>query len=425
MSKHILTGFGFGPIQAGLFIKEAFQTGNFSRLVVAEIDTPLVNAVKENKGSYYVNIAKADGIETLKIDNIELLNPNVPQDRQTLLQALAQSTEITTCLPSVNSYESGGDNSVTSLIARALKNRTTKATIIYTAENNNHAAQILKKAVMKKAGTPPQESVQFLNTVIGKMSRVVTDKAEVKELKLKTIAPGIERAFLVEQFNRILVSKTRIPDFKPGIDIFIEKDDLMPFEEAKLYGHNAIHSLMGFIGALKGYTKMTELANDPAVMQIGRAAYSKEYGAALIKKYSHLGDELFTDSGFKDYTENLLTRMTNPFLGDTVARVVRDIPRKLEMSGRIFGTMQLVLQYGLEPKNMSLGAIAGIALLLQKADDYNLPHDLKIEKWQNLDNAKIEKIINWLWSDQSNQYTPQIIKHTQSAQNQLKTLINE
>ena len=425
MSEHILTGFGFGPIQAGLFIKEAFQSGHFTRLIVAEIDANLVDAVKANNGSYYINIAKADSIETLKIDNVELLNPNVPADKQILLQALAQSTEITTSLPSVNFYKSGSDNSVASLIAEALKNSSTQATIIYTAENNNHAAEILQKAVTQKTTPLPEKSLQFLNTVIGKMSRVVTDSTEIAELNLKTIAPGLNRAFLVEQFNRILVSKTLISDFIPGIDIFIEKDDLLPFEEAKLYGHNAVHSLMGFIGAVNGYTKMTELANDPAVMQIGRAAYSKEYGAALIKKYAHLGDELFTDSGFKDYTEDLLTRMTNPYLGDTIARVVRDITRKLEMNGRIFGTMQLTLQSGLEPKNMALGAIAGIAVLLEKADEYNLSSDLHVEQWQNLDDDKIERIINWLWSGQTNKHTPQIIKYTQNALKPLTKLIKE
>jgi len=354
-----------------------------------------------------------------------LLNPNAPADKQILLQALAQSTEIATSLPSVNFYETGADNSIVSLIAEALKNTTAKSTIIYTAENNNHAAEILQKAVTKKAAPLPEESAQFLNTVIGKMSRVVTDQTEIEELKLKTIAPGLDRAFLVEQFNRILVSKTRIPDFQPGIDIFIEKDDLLPFEEAKLYGHNAIHALMGFIAAVKGYTKMTELANDSDVTQIGRAAYSKEYGAALIKKYSHLGDELFTDSGFSDYTEDLLTRMTNPYLGDTVARVARDITRKLEMNGRIFGTMQLALEYGLEPKNMALGAIAGIAVLLDQAEENNLPTDLRFGKWQKLDDAKIEKIINWLWSEQTNQYTNQIIKYTQTALKPLTLLIKE
>jgi mannitol-1-phosphate 5-dehydrogenase len=425
ISEHILTGFGFGPIQAGLFVKEAFQSGNFTRLVVAEIDASLVDAVKANNGGYYINIAKSDGIETLKIDNVELLNPNIPADKQILIQALAQSTEITTSLPSVNFYESGGNNSIASLIAEALNNSPTKSTIIYTAENNNHAAEILQKAVTKKTAPLPEESLQFLNTVIGKMSRVVTDPAEIAELKLKTIAPGLDRAFLVEQFNRILVSRTRIPDFKPGIDIFIEKDDLLPFEEAKLYGHNAIHALMGFIAAVKGYTKMTEPANDSDIMQIAGAAFLQESGAALIKKYSHLGDELFTDSGFNDYAEDLLTRMTNPYLGDTIARVVRDITRKLEMNGRIFGTMQLALEYGLEPKNMAIGAMAGIVVLLKKANEYKLPDALRLGNWQQLDANQIEKIINWLWSGKANQYTNQIIKYTATALKPLTLLIKE
>jgi hypothetical protein len=70
MTEHIFTGFGFGPIQGGLFAKEAFQSGNFTRIVAAEIDARLVDAVRANNGSYYVNAAKADGIEVLKIDNV-------------------------------------------------------------------------------------------------------------------------------------------------------------------------------------------------------------------------------------------------------------------------------------------------------------------------------------------------------------------
>ena len=51
MAEHIFTGFGFGPIQSGLFVKEAFQSGNFARIVVYEIDAKLVDAVRANKGS--------------------------------------------------------------------------------------------------------------------------------------------------------------------------------------------------------------------------------------------------------------------------------------------------------------------------------------------------------------------------------------
>jgi mannitol-1-phosphate 5-dehydrogenase len=445
MAEHIFTGFGFGPIQAGLFVKEAYQSGNFSRIVAAEIDQNIVDAVRANKGSYYVNVAKTDGIDVQKIDGVELLNPNVTADRGILLEVLAQSTEITTCLPSINFYAS-----ISALIADGLKNNKAKATIIYTAENHNRAAEILEEKInheLTRIGTNfkgeefikirgENFSAQFLNTVIGKMSRVVDDAAEIAQLKLKTITPGIKRAFLVEEFNRILVTRTGITNFKPGIEVFIEKDDLLPFEEAKLYGHNAGHSLLGFLGAVKGYTKMTEVKDNGDIMQIGRNAFLQESGAALIKKYANLGDELWTKAGYKDYSEDLLTRMTNPYLADTVARVCRDVVRKLGINERIFGTMQLVIESGIEPKNMALGAIAGVAVLLDKAKEYNLPDDLRFADWRKLDGSSIEKILNWLWKGQT--YTvarpswpclhglearATLIKYVRNAREHLETLI--
>ena len=173
MKHHIFTGFGFGPIQSGLFAAEAFKSGNFSRIIIAEIDQKLVDAVRANNGSYYVNVASSTGIEAVKIEGIEIFNPSNDNDRIELLKALLQSTEICTSLPSVNFYDSG-QNSVASLISQGLQNSAAKATIIYTAENNNHAAEILEEKVKQKLGKIPA-NVQFLNTVIGKMSQVVTD----------------------------------------------------------------------------------------------------------------------------------------------------------------------------------------------------------------------------------------------------------
>lgn len=422
MASHIFTGFGFGPIQAGLFAKEAFEGGNFARIAVAEIDQELVNAVRANGGSYHVNVAKADRIEVLQVDNVELLNPNVGGDRQTLLEVLAQSTEISTCLPSVDFYASAGPCSAAALIADGLKNSRAKAIIIYTAENNNRAAEILQEAVVQQGGVLSSQRVQFLNTVIGKMSRVVSDAGEIRARKLASIAPGIQRAFLVEEFNRILVTRTRIAGFEPGINVFIEKDDLLPFEEAKLYGHNAIHALLGFIGALKSYTWMTEVGQDDAIMQIGRGAFLQESGAGLVKKYSHLGDELFTEAGYREYAEDLLQRMTNPYLADTIARVCRDVVRKLGPDERIFGTMRLALEHGIEPTNMALGALAGIAVLLQRAEEYNLPQDLRFSSWRELDSGRIGKIINWTWNGQKSEYAQQLSEYVQNAQKRLKKL---
>lgn len=423
MAEHTFVGFGFGPIQGGLFAKEAFQSKNFTRIVVAEVDRELVNAVRANKGTYYINVAKSDGIKVIKVGSVVLLNPDVSEDKQTLLRVLAESTEIATCLPSVEFYESGAGNSVASLIAEGLKNSKAQATIIYTAENNNHAAQILERAVAAKIGTLSQKRVQFLNTVIGKMSRVVTTPAEIKKRKLKTITPAMNRAFLVEEFNRILVSRTQIAGFKPGIEVFIEKDDLLPFEEAKLFGHNAVHTLLGFIGELRGATSMSRLKKDRDIMQIARSAFLNESGAALVKKHARLGDELFTEAGFRDYAEELLERITNPYLADTVERACRDAVRKLSINDRIFGTMTLTLEHGIEPKNMALAAMAGIAVLLKNAKEYEFPADLCFHDWRKLDNDDIEKILKWLFKGQTTIHSPQLIQYVQNAKKHLKKLV--
>jgi mannitol-1-phosphate 5-dehydrogenase len=422
MPEHMFTGFGFGPIQAGLFAKEAFESGNFSRIAVAEVDAELVEAVRGNDGSYWVNVAGTDGIEAVRVEGVELLNPGDRADRNTLLEAIGQSTEMSTCLPSVDFYESGGAESVASLIGEGLKGSGAVATIIYTAENHNHAAEILERAVAEGGGRAGGRSVQYLNTVIGKMSRVVRGSDEIAALGLRTITPGIERAFLVEQFNRILVSRARIGGFRPGIEVFIEKDDLLPFEEAKLYGHNAAHCLLAFVGRVKGYANMTDLKGDTAIMRVGREALLRECGGALVRKYSAVGDELFTEAGFRDYAEDLLERMTNPYLADTLARAGRDVLRKLGPEERIFGTMGLALEYGIEPANMALGAMAGIALLLEKAGEYGLPGQMRACAWQSLERSGLEEIISWLWHGERGGHFGEIVECVGRGRDDLKVL---
>jgi len=413
MIDHIFAGFGFGPIQSGLFVDEAYASSNFSRIVVAETDQRLVDAVRANGGSYSVNVARKDRIDVVNIHNIELLNPTIESERNKLIEALSQSTEIVTSLPSVAFYESGA-NSVASLIAQGLQNRSSDAAIIYTAENNNHAAEILEKAVAAKIGDSIPKRVQFLNTVIGKMSQVVTDPAEISQKKLAPIAPGIDRAFLVEEFNRILVTRCTIDDFTPGIKVFIEKDDLLPFEEAKLYGHNAIHALLAYLGAVKGYSKMTELKNDASIKTIAERAFLNESGAALIKKYGGLGDELFTAAGYRSFAFDLLERMTNPFLSDTIERAGRDPLRKLALNDRIFGTMALALEQGIEPANMAIGALAGIKTLLKNAEINKVPAAMRCDL-SDLDAAKLKSICEWLWRSKSGPYADKMIKYVQRA----------
>lgn len=390
-------GFGFGPIMSGLFLYEAFKSGNFSRFVVADVDAELVDNVKKNGGYYSINVAAENGIRSERIGGIEIYNPANQNERNALVDAISVSDEIATALPSVDFYDRGEASSVAGLIASGLiKSNKQKPTIIYTAENNNKAAEILQEKLEYRLNTAPYY-LQILNTVIGKMSGVIRDKDTIEALKLSSITPGMERAVLVEEFNRILISKINLQGFKRGITVFIEKDDLFPFEEAKLYGHNAIHAVIAYLADLKGYRTIAEAGEDKWIMQVARNAFIEESGKALIQKYGSTGDSLFTESGYRDYAEDLLNRMVNRFLNDSVDRVGRDRPRKLGINDRIYGTMTLALQYGIEPENLALGAAAGIISMIRRGDTGS-QGELKLPaSSENLSSNDISALLNSLW----------------------------
>ena len=363
-------GFGLGAIQSGLFLYEAFQSAAFRRLVVAEVSPEIVAAVRREGGYFYVNIAHPDRVESVRVGPIEIFNPTVERDRQALLAAVAEADELATAVPSVAFYISDNPGSIHRLLAAGLCQKIDqdgRRAVIYAAENHNHAAEILEAAVMDlvpmERRTVVHANVRFLNTVIGKMSQVVADPMEVQSLNLAPISVGYPRAFLVEAFSRILISKINFPQtFQRGIQEFQEKEQLLPFEEAKLYGHNATHALLGYLGSLLSVQNVADLVEVPGLLPFARAAFLEESGAALIRKYTGL-DPLFTRSGYMDFTDDLLNRMTNPFLVDKIERVTRDTGRKLGWNDRLAGTMRMVLEQGIVPCRYALGTAAAVAQL--------------------------------------------------------------
>jgi mannitol-1-phosphate 5-dehydrogenase len=361
--ERTFVGFGFGAIQGGLFLYEAFRSGNFSRLVVAEVMPDTVKALRAANGTYCVNIATPGGIEIQVVRGIEVYNPNEPADRNQLLSALAEADEIATALPSVEFFDRGGDASVAGLLATAFNDRK-KPGVIYAAENHNHAAELLEQAV-RRHQPALAAPVQFLNTVIGKMSGIVSDPGEIAAQGLAPITKELPRALLVEAFNRILITHITLPGFQRGLAVFEEKPDLMPFEEAKLYGHNATHALLGYLAYQKGLRFMSEIAADPELMTLGREAFLHESGGALIHKYGGT-DPLFTQAGFQAYVDDLLARMVNPYLRDAVERVIRDPRRKLGWHDRLIGTMRLALEAGITPTRFAQGASAAVRLLREE-----------------------------------------------------------
>jgi mannitol-1-phosphate/altronate dehydrogenase len=201
--------------------------------------------------------------------------------------------------------------------------------------------------------------------VIGKMSGIMPASRETQRHFLAPVTPGFDRAFLVEAFNRILISRICFDrtageaPFSRGIACFHEKERLLPFEEAKLYGHNATHALAAYVGAIRGVRWIADLRDFPGIMSFLRAAFIEESGQALLRKHAGV-DLLFTPDGYRVYADDLLQRMVNPFLQDSIERVGRDPERKLAWDDRLIGTMRLALQMGTEPRRYAFGAAAAL-----------------------------------------------------------------
>jgi len=343
-------GIGLGPIQTGIFLLGASR-GGFDRIVVADVDKSLVAALRSDKGLVTINVASTDKVLLENIPNIEILNPTDPSDLEKLIGIAAESDEIATALPGVKFFAN-----IAAWLRKGFEREPDRRRFIYTAENHNHAAELLHEAV---GGNFP--NTHYLNTVVGKMSGIVPG-AECIKRKLNPLTQSADRGHLVEEFNRILISECPDIDRRLTKGLHVKKD-LLPFEEAKLYGHNAIHMLLGLHASENRISFMHELADHPEIIEIGRLAFINESGRAMCRKWKGV-DELFTEKGYRDYAEDLLVRMVNPFLTDSVDRVCRDLERKLGWDDRIVGTMRVVVSQGFQPVELSRGASIATRKLL-------------------------------------------------------------
>ncbi len=368
-------GIGLGPIQTGIFLSGAFK-GGVDKIVIAEVDNNLKDAINANNGNLTINIADSEKIYQETYSGIEVYNPLNEDDLEKLIAIAGDADEIATALPSVDFFKH-----IAPWLKKGFDLSPEKERFIYTAENNNHAAECLEKAIDKK-----YSNTNYLNTVVGKMSGVVSNE-ECEEQNLSLLCPNSDKGHLVEKFNNIYISK--VPNIvNRNIEGLYEKDDLFPFEEAKLYGHNAIHILLGILSNQKGKKYMHQIKSDSEVMKFARTAFIDESGKALCKKYTGI-DELFTEKGFAHYADDLLERMTNPFLQDAVERVLRDADRKLAWEDRIIGTMRLALEYDVIPCN-----VAKTAKIFAK-DSFGIDYKTKFKDlWPSPWTNEHEEVLN-------------------------------
>ena len=331
-------GIGAGPIQTGIYVAGAAD-GGFDRIVLAEVEPTLVAALKQHH-SITVNTAEADRITTRTYENIEVFNPNDPNDLPQLIEIAKDALAFNTALPATKFYKFCAP-----WMKEAFAKNPAGRRYIYTSENSTTAAADLKVAM----GVEYPETY-YLDTVIGKMSKVFA----AGESELPTLTPGFAKGHLVEAFNTIYTSSAAGIE-EVGIQNLFAKADLVPFEEAKLYGHNANHLLLALLAAERGCNSMSEAAKFPEIVEYTLQALLQESGAALCKKYAGV-DEYFEPANWETWARELVRRMISPLLSDAIARVARDLTRKLGWEDRLIGAIRLCQAQGVPCPRLLHGA---------------------------------------------------------------------
>ncbi len=361
-----LVGLGFGAIQSGLFVYEAHRTGDYAPPLVVDVRADLVAGLRADDGHFRVNIARADRVDVAEIGPVTVADSTIPREAELVVEAIAGADEFASALPSVAFYRTDGPSSPHRLLAEGLRRRSRSAPLlVFCAENHRSAAELLEAAVLEAVPAEERPAVadraRYVDTVIGKMSGVITDHDELRQRGLASATTAIDAAFLVEEFDRILVSRAG-SGLHPGMPVLREVDDLAPFEDAKLLGHNATHALAGFLGSRLGLTLVADLRGVDGAMEFLRAAFIKESGATLRRRWAG-ADELFTEDGYAAFADDLLQRMVNPHLADTVERAARDPRRKLGWEDRLVGLIRLGLTQAVPVPRYGMGVAAGLDLL--------------------------------------------------------------
>jgi mannitol-1-phosphate 5-dehydrogenase len=172
---------------------------------------------------------------------------------------------------------------------------------------------------------------------------------------------------LAEPYAEITVDGDALIGAPPRIMGMHAVSPIGPWITRKLYLHNAVHAMMGYLGYRRGLHYGYEALNDRVVRHLLETAMA-ESQAGLVGAYGFDAGEL---SG---YLTRLWTRLGNMALADPVRRLARDPLRKLVPGDRLVGPARLAEAAGVPPEGLAWG-IAG-------ALDYDAPDDAGAQELQ-------------------------------------------
>jgi mannitol-1-phosphate 5-dehydrogenase len=347
--------FGAGNIGRG-FLGQLFTESGYE-VAFVEINRRLVDRLNQ-QGSYTLRIVNNEWSQDLTIAHVRAVDV---RDEEAVAREIVAADLMATAvgvraLPQVAPLIALG-------IARRAEAAVGAPLNIIICENLKDASRALRAMVKEHLAegyhSYLEEKVGFVEAVIARMVPILPD--EVREQDPTFV--------VVEPYKVLPVDKKSFKGEIPDIVGLEARENLAAYVDRKLYLHNAAHAMLGYLGYQKGLGYGYEALADPQIRPLLDQALD-EAAQALVAEYG------FDPQTFRAHVADIVTRLANRPLGDTIFRLARDPIRKLGPKDRLVGGAQLALKHGIEPHALSWGIATGLAF-----DD---PHDPQASRLQEM-----------------------------------------
>ncbi len=374
MGKHTVI-FGAGNVGRG-FLGQLFSESGYE-VIFVDIDEPLIATLNERR-SYTIRLVDNEQAEEVLVSPVRALHA---EETEAVAQALAEASLAATAvgvraLPHIAPLVAAGIVRRTALSrfqapgSRLQVNKARKpasseletfepATLnplnIIVCENMKKAAATFRRMVGEHlpetavgAGLPTvpraylQAHVGFVDTVIARMVPPPTPEMRAQDPSL----------IVVEPYKELPVDRSGFVGPIPEIVGMEPCDRIALYTDRKLYLHNCGHAMLAYLGYQRGHKYGYQALEDTVIRPLLKAMLAESKAGIVV---AHGVEAQWLEPHIAD----IIRRLANRALGDTIFRLARDPLRKLGPEDRLVGAARLAERAGVVPKALSWGIAAG------------------------------------------------------------------
>jgi mannitol-1-phosphate 5-dehydrogenase len=349
--------FGAGNIGRS-FIGQVFARGGW-KVTFVDVDRGLVDALNTARGYRVIVKQQGEPDRALSVEGVSAIDG---RDGEAVATAVAQADCLACSVgkPALPKILPGIAAGLVRRAALSAADRRVPPLDLILAENDREAVETVRKGLgpLLPAGFPLGSRLGLVETSIGKMVPIMR-KEDLEADRLQVFG---------EAYNSLIVDRRGFLGPLPAIPDLQPVDEILAWVDRKLFIHNLGHAAVAWLGfAADPEARLIWQALElPGIRDRARAAM-REAAVALVLEYPKAHD----DASLEAHIEDILSRFANRALGDTVFRVGRDLPRKLDRSDRVVGAALLCQRRGLRWE--VIASVFRAALDFRATDEQGLP----------------------------------------------------